>query len=129
MRAAAKMGLVSAAFALLVATGCGDDPAGPPAPPEVDVTGSWDVEVEFMTVWYAWGTATLTMAVDGTVTGTLGSDTVTGRVSGYTINLTLDDGFGYKVYLSGTVDPSGTSAAGTWHDTDGDGGDWVVTKL
>ncbi|MHC4251762.1 MAG: hypothetical protein ACYS9X_21795 [Planctomycetota bacterium] len=129
MHTAAKTGLVSAAFALLVAVGCDDDdPAPPPAPPKVDVTGTWEVVVDYGGIPLIY-TGALVMAPDGAVTGTVGGDAVTGRVSGYGINLTVNHGSGYLTYLSGIVDASETSADGTWSDTGGAGGDWVATRL
>jgi len=128
MHGTTRAGVLAAAFALVFALGCGDD-AAPPAPPAVDVTGSWDVSVEYLGSWFPLGATTLVMAGDGTVTGTAGGDPVSGLVSGYGINLTVDHGSGYFTYLSGTVDVSETSADGTWHDTDSDSGDWVATKL
>ena len=135
--AAAKMGLVSAAFALLVAVGCDDDdpplpPAVPPTAPTVDITGSWDVTFELGGSWVS-GTAILQMDSDGNVTGTatdiFGGGTVTGSVTGYDLSLTIDDGLGYKAFLSGTLYLEGTSGSGTWDDTDGEGGNWVAAKL
>jgi hypothetical protein len=131
MRAEMKAGLVATAFAFFAASGCGDDSAGPPPPPLVDVTGTWDVEFEAGGSLY-FGTAVLAMDVDGNVTGTEtdihGDGTVTGRVSGYNISLTVDYGGGYRGFVTATIDPSGSPATGTWVDSDGFSGTWGATK-
>jgi hypothetical protein len=95
----------------------------PPAGPAVDVSGSWDTLIDGA----AGEAVVLTMAGDGTITGTSGSGTVTGSLSGYTIELSIDYGSGDVTDLSGTVNPAGTTASGTWENTDGSSGDWSIT--
>jgi len=94
----------------------------------VNVTGTWTVTFEWGGSWSPGNDAVLAMAADGTVTGTYGSSTITGTVHGYDLDMTIDDGAGYVIWVDATVDGMLNHASGTWLDSDGDGGDWVADR-
>ena len=120
MRSASMMLVLGAAVFL----GCFHEKEDPD-PPAVDVTGTWSVTYEYNGTPYN-ATAILYMADDGSVTGTYDGYDVTGRVSGYSASFRVDTSD--PIYIDTTIDPTGTSADGSWHDS-ADSGQWVATRL
>ncbi len=109
---------IALAFGAAVLLGCGG--GGGAAPPAVDVTGDWNVRSEWEGFWSGWDVVTLTMEEDGTVSGTYLGGSVTGSVSGYNVNLTVDSPD--PIYINATLNTAGTaSTSGTWHDSSGSG--------
>lgn len=133
MRTTAKMGLVAATFALLVASGCGDDDlAGPPGP-AVNAVGTWDVTIDFYGSPLVYVVVINYMAADGTIAGGLdgpqGFGTLTGSLSGYVLSITsTDTDTGDVTWLTGYADIVGTSVGGAWDNDYANSGYWYGTK-
>lgn len=101
----------------------------------VDVSGIWSVD------WSEDGgpsgisTADLTMAPDGTITGTYDPDyagpvPATGSLYGYDLTLTVVEAspLDRTITFLATVDATGMNATGTWSDTVGNTGEWDAAR-
>ena len=78
--------------------------------------------------WYGPYYATVVMQPDGSITGTYDGMPASGLVSGYNFSMTIIDS-DRTIYVDAIVDAGGTTATGTWHDTDGYSGGWDASML
>ena len=97
----------------------------------VDVSGNWSIDWTESGGLSGTAAAALTMAADGTITGTYDPGygpavAVTGRLHGYALTLTVEES-DRTIVIDATVAATGTSASGTWFDSDGYSGGWEAT--
>ena len=97
----------------------------------VNVSGNWSIDWTESGGLSGTAAAALTMAADGTITGTYDPGygpavAVTGRLHGYALTLTVEES-DRTIVIDATVAATGTSASGTWFDSDGYSGGWEAT--
>lgn len=126
-----KLLVVLGCAALFVSVaGCedGGDDDRSEGPPTVDVTGTW------IAVTTAGERATLIMTQDGAgVTGTFSSNfgsrgTLTGTVSGNTLQMTLNETNFDRIVTEATATVSGNTMNGRLTQSDGDSGRFTATR-
>ncbi len=97
----------------------------------VDVSGTWNSVDDLAVGSSGTTTATLSMNAAGSVTGFYDpsgdNDPVTGEVYGFDLTLTVEES-GRTITIDATLDAAGTSASGTWSDSDGESDGWLATK-
>ncbi len=100
------------------------------SPALVDVSGTWNNVDDLQVGSSGTTTADLSMDADGNVTGIYdpagAASLVTGEVYGLDLTLTVVETspVDRTITIVATLDAAGTSASGTWSDTDGNSGDW-----
>jgi hypothetical protein len=98
----------------------------------LDVSGSWTVFWTEQGGQSGTATVAISMAADGLITGTYDPGyepvaTASGRLYGYGLTLSVVES-GRTIYFDATVEETGTTASGSWFDSDGYSGDWQATK-